>query len=100
PRSMSLTVFTYTTLFRSRRSLADKWILTRFQETARSVTDDLENFDLGYAATKLYDFVWSTFCDWYIELAKQGLHDADESVCRTRSEEHTSELQSRLDLVY
>ena len=70
----------------SRLSLADKWILTRFQETVRSVTDDLENFDLGYAATKLYDFIWSTFCDWYIELAKQGLHDADESVCHTTKE--------------
>ncbi|HIS03469.1 MAG TPA: valine--tRNA ligase [Candidatus Pullichristensenella avicola] len=57
--------------------LCDKWILTKFQETAREITDDLEKFDLGLAATKLYDFVWSNFCDWYIELAKQGLNSGD-----------------------
>lgn len=57
--------------------LCDKWILTKFQETAREITDDLEKFELGLAATKLYDFVWSNFCDWYIELAKQGLNGGD-----------------------
>ena len=64
----------------SRLSLADKWILTRYQEAVRGITDNLENYDLGLAATKLYDFVWSTFCDWYIEAAKQGLYDADQEV--------------------
>ena len=58
--------------------LCDKWILTKFQETAREITDDLEKFELGLAATKLYDFMWSNFCDWYIELAKQGLNGGDE----------------------
>ena len=58
--------------------LCDKWILTKFQETAREITDDLEKFELGLAATKLYDFMWSNFCDWYIELAKQGLNSGDE----------------------
>ena len=57
--------------------LCDKWILTKFQETAREITDDLEKFELGLAATKLYDFMWSNFCDWYIELAKQGLNGGD-----------------------
>ena len=58
--------------------LCDKWILTKFQETAREITDDLEKVELGLAATKLYDFMWSNFCDWYIELAKQGLNSGDE----------------------
>jgi len=58
-------------------ALCDKWILAKFQECARAVTDNLENFDLGLAATKLYDFVWSEFCDWYIEMAKQGLNGDD-----------------------
>ncbi len=58
--------------------LCDKWILTKFQETAREITDDLEKFELGLTATKLYDFMWSNFCDWYIELAKQGLNGGDE----------------------
>ena len=43
----------------------------------REVTNNLENFDLGLAATKLYDFAWSDFCDWYIEIAKQGLYAED-----------------------
>ena len=58
-------------------SIADKWILTEYQNTVRDVTNNLENFDLGLAATKLYDFVWSDFCDWYIEIAKQGLYAED-----------------------
>ena len=57
--------------------LCDRWILTKFQEITRSVTNDLENFELGMAATKLYEFVWSNFCDWYIEMAKQGLNGED-----------------------
>ncbi len=66
-------------------SLADKWILTAFQAAAREITDDLETFDLGMAATRLYDFIWSTFCDWYIELAKQGLYgDIEETKDTTR----------------
>ena len=66
--------------------LCDKWILTKFQETAREITDDLEKFELGLAATKLYDFVWSNFCDWYIELAKQGLNGGDEKRKRATQE--------------
>ena len=66
--------------------LADKWILTRYQETVREITDNLENYDLGFAATKLYDFIWSTFCDWYIEMAKQGLYADDGEAKRTTQE--------------
>ena len=66
--------------------LADKWILTRYQETVRSITDNLENYDLGFAATNLYDFIWSTFCDWYIEAAKQGLYAEDGDTKRTTQE--------------
>lgn len=66
--------------------LADKWILSKYQETVRSITDNLENFDLGFAATKLYDFIWSTFCDWYIEAAKQGLYAEDGDTKQTTQE--------------
>jgi len=51
----------------------DKWILSRFNATVRDVTDNLEKFELGLAAGKLYDFIWDEFCDWYIELAKASL---------------------------
>ena len=67
-------------------SLPDKWILTKFQEAARGITDNLEGFDLGLAATKLYDFVWSTFCDWYIEMAKQNLNGEDAEAKRATQE--------------
>ena len=67
-------------------SLSDKWILTRYQEAVREITENLENYDIGFAATKLYDFVWSTFCDWYIEIAKQGLYAESEETKRTTQE--------------
>lgn len=52
----------------------DKWILTRLDETIAEVTAHMEEFDLGLAAQKIYDFAWSQFCDWYIELAKTRLN--------------------------
>ena len=67
-------------------SLPDKWILTQYQEAVRSVTANLENYDIGFAATKLYDFIWSTFCDWYIEIAKYGLYSDNEQRKRTTQE--------------
>ncbi len=55
-------------------ALADRWILSRFNETVGEVTRNLERYDLGEAARILYDFIWSEFCDWYIELAKPALY--------------------------
>jgi valyl-tRNA synthetase len=55
----------------------DKWILTRLSETIAEVTENLERFELGIAATKLYDFVWDNYCDWYIELSKPRLSSGD-----------------------
>ena len=63
--------------------LSDKWILTRYQQTVRTVTENLENLDLGFAAEALYDFVWSQFCDWYIELAKIRLNGEDRAARAT-----------------
>ena len=53
--------------------LADQWILTRYMEAVREVTEDMEKAEFGLASQKLYDFIWSEFCDWYIEMAKGGL---------------------------
>ena len=55
-------------------TLADKWILSRYNQTVKTVTENLENFELGEAGRLLYDFIWSEFCDWYIELAKNRLY--------------------------
>ncbi len=51
-------------------SLSDKWILSKYNELTRQVTENLEKFELGTAVSKIYDFLWDDFCDWYIELAK------------------------------
>ena len=57
---------------------SDKWILNRFNNVTAAVTENLEKFELGMAVSKLYDFIWDDFCDWYIELAKIRLNGADE----------------------
>ncbi len=59
--------------------LEDKWILSRLNTTIKEVTENLDNFELGIALQKLYDFVWDEFCDWYIELVKPRLYGSDMS---------------------
>ena len=58
-------------------TLADRWILTRSAETVRAVTANLENYELGEAGRAIYEFLWSEFCDWYIELTKARLYDTE-----------------------
>ncbi|MCL2392508.1 MAG: valine--tRNA ligase, partial [Oscillospiraceae bacterium] len=53
--------------------LEDKWILSKLNSLSREVSDNLENFELGVAASKVYDFIWDSYCDWYIELTKPRL---------------------------
>ncbi len=60
----------------------DKWIVSSANRLARDVTENLEKFELGLAVTKLYDFIWDSFCDWYIELAKPRLAAGETAVCR------------------
>jgi len=60
-----------------KKTVADKWILCRLNGVIGSVTRNLNKYELGLAAAKLYDFVWSEFCDWYIELAKPALYGDD-----------------------
>ncbi len=55
-------------------SLADRWILSRYQSTVQEVTRWLERYDLGEAARVLYDFVWTELCDWYVEMIKPSLY--------------------------
>ena len=62
---------------KARLTLPDKWILTRLSQTVTEVTEKLNEFDLNHAAQKIYDFIWSEFCDWSIELAKPALHGGD-----------------------
>jgi valyl-tRNA synthetase len=55
-------------------TLADNWILSRFNATVAEVTRNMERYDLGEAGRVLYEFIWNEFCDWYIELAKPRLY--------------------------
>ena len=57
--------------------LPDQWILSRYHECAAEVTRHFDDCEFGMAAQKIYDFAWSEFCDWYIELAKGGLLGED-----------------------
>ena len=54
---------------------ADKWILSKANTLVKEVTENMENYDLGIAVSKLYDFIWEEFCDWYIEMVKPRLYN-------------------------
>ena len=59
--------------------LEDKWILSKLNDVIRDVTANMESYELGVAAQKLYDFIWDNFCDWYIELTKARLNGENEA---------------------
>lgn len=58
-------------------TLADKWLLARYEETVDRVTRNLDKFELGEAASAVYEFIWNLYCDWYIELAKPRLYNKE-----------------------
>ena len=59
--------------------IADKWVLSKLNTLIAEVTENLEKYELGVAIQKIYDFIWDTYCDWYIELTKARLYSEDES---------------------
>ena len=61
-------------------SLEDKWILSKYNTLIKDVTDNIEKYELGLAAQKLYDFIWDVFCDWYIEICKERLNGEDKNL--------------------
>ena len=60
-----------------RLELEDKWILSKLNRVIPEVTENMEKFELGVAAQKVYDFIWDDYCDWYIELTKSRLQGED-----------------------
>ena len=58
-------------------TLADRWILEEYNKTVTNITNNLDKFELGEAASAVYDFIWNTYCDWYIELAKPRLYNKE-----------------------
>ena len=57
--------------------IADKWVLSKLNTLISEVTENLEHYELGVAVQKIYDFIWDTYCDWYIELTKARLYSED-----------------------
>ena len=58
----------------------DKWILSKLNNVIKEVTENMENYELGIAVQKVYDFIWDEFCDWYIEMVKPRLYASDNQV--------------------
>ena len=57
----------------------DKWILSKLNNTVKEVTANMEAFELGIAVSKIFDFIWEEFCDWYIEMVKPRLYNSDDA---------------------
>ena len=57
----------------------DKWILNKFDKLVADVTKNIENYDIGIALDKIYNFIWNEFCDWYIEIVKSRIYSKDEN---------------------
>ena len=57
--------------------LEDKWVLSKLNTLIREVTENMDAYELGVASAKVYDFIWDTYCDWYIELTKDRMRNTD-----------------------
>ena len=68
---------------KSKLCAEDKWILSKTNTLAKEISQNVDNYDLGVACQRIYDFIWNEFCDWYIELVKPRLYDEN---CATRTE--------------
>ena len=77
---MNLEGFNYEDInLEGHKTVADKWILTRLNETIEKVTVFFDRFEFGEAGRALYNFIWDDFCDWYIEMSKEILYGEDEA---------------------
>lgn len=84
----------------SELQLEDKWIISRYNKVVRTVTDNLDKFEIGVALANLYDFVWENFCDWYIELVKPRLFDKEDPTGKTAQYVLTYVLSHTLQLLH
>lgn len=69
----------------SKLEYEDKWILSKLNTLVKEITANIDNFDIGVYAQKIYDFTWNEFCDWYIEIVKTRLYDKDESKTESKT---------------
>ncbi len=80
--------------------LEDKWIISKYNTLCREVTENLDKFELGVAVSKLYDFIWDNFCDWYIELVKPRLFDKENPSAKTAQYVLTYVLSNTMKLLH
>jgi len=80
--------------------LEDKWILSKYNRVVKEVTDNLDHFELGIAVSKLYDFIWDNFCDWYIELVKPRLFDKENPTAKSAQYVLTYVLSNTMKLLH
>ena len=75
---MNLTIDRYDLPAADKLEREDKWVLSKLNRLVKEVTENLDSFEIGVASAKVYDFIWDTYCDWYIELTKTRLNGTDE----------------------
>ncbi len=79
----------YPAALRTDGQAEDRWIVSRLQQVATEIQADMERFELGLAANKLYDFIWNEFCDWYIEMVKPRLYGKEGTASSRGAAQHT-----------
>ena len=75
---MNLTIDRYDLPAADKLEREDKWVLSKLNRLVKEVTENLDSYEIGVASAKVYDFIWDTYCDWYIELTKTRLNGTDE----------------------
>ena len=75
---MNLTIDRYELPAADKLEREDKWVLSKLNRLVKEITENLDSFEIGVASAKVYDFIWDTYCDWYIELTKTRLNGTDE----------------------
>ncbi len=72
--------------------IEDKWIISRVNQVAKDVTENMDKFELGIAVQKVYDFIWDEFCDWYIEIVKPRMYAKETDAVSANSALYTAKL--------
>jgi valyl-tRNA synthetase len=82
---MNLTIDQVTLPAADKLAAEDKWILTAFNNTVKSVRQSLDNYEIGVALSNLYDFLWDVYCDWYIEITKPRIQAGGETMAKAQA---------------
>ncbi len=81
-------------------SMIDKWIINRFNQVLKNVTENMEKYEFALVGNELYGFVWDDFCSWYIELSKAGLQSEDQNVANATKSTLTAILNGIVRLLH